>query len=281
MTHSGGQKTQHSAKKMESSINFISLISTCKSLALFAGESIREIYENAEGDEYKVLFEDKRTDKEIADYFAAKAKEFKQQDLKKSALLKKQILFNKAVDNAHYNQQSSFTIDAIDENVISDNSDNHQKNMNISVTEIESKVSAHHSNHQKKTSLRSLDPRTLADLSANEIIVSGIQTFFPGITIISEEADAEVNMNIGTKYLSQPNLHLFDDNGNRIEFNDDQKLLLRTLNEKDPKSLVIWIDPLDGTKVYHIFSSVSVLLVNVLGFIERRKKSSNCPDWHC
>eukprot|EP01084_Bolivina_argentea_P069282 126092_1 len=169
-------------------INLISLIATCKELARIAGEEICEVYKKAQGNEYQILFDDKRSSIEKREYFKQKELQ-KQQETKQNE--------NNTVDPKSLLR-----------------------------------------NEKRRTSLRSLDPRTEADLAANEIIYLSLQKHFKGITIITEESDIELN-DTNQCVLEKLETKLFDDDGKQIVI---QPIYINVEN------IVIWVDPLDGTK---------------------------------
>jgi len=79
------------------------------------------------------------------------------------------------------------------------------------------------------------DPQTLADLQSQKLIIGSLRAMFPGLKVIGEEGELEVTaadcQKARTDLLDQ---HAFPDNYNNINIQD----------------LIIWIDPLDGTKEY-------------------------------
>lgn len=78
------------------------------------------------------------------------------------------------------------------------------------------------------------DPCTLADRSSEQMIVSTLAHYFPNLTVIGEE-----NMQPSPEH--QIELHI-----NSIPHN----LLPESLHYLPIDKLVVWVDPLDGTKSY-------------------------------
>lgn len=80
------------------------------------------------------------------------------------------------------------------------------------------------------------DPQTAADRAAQSIIVTSLSQQFPGIVVVGEEDDCEVANN---NLIVQD----FDNEVFQHECPDDFKDL-------DIADLVVWVDPLDGTKEF-------------------------------
>jgi len=91
------------------------------------------------------------------------------------------------------------------------------------------------------------DPQTVADLLSQKMIVGSLRAQFPGLTVVGEEGDLEITAD--------------DLQTCRVDLIDKHQLP-QDLQRVDMKDVVVWIDPLDGTKEFTlgIKDAVTILL---------------------
>ncbi|ETO04951.1 pap-inositol-14-phosphatase [Reticulomyxa filosa] len=287
----------------------VSLIATCKELAIEAGKAIREIFTEYDGN---VEYEDKRTPEEIEviiHFFFLEKKEggVVRNDLvnictlffnkkKKKEYIQRKIEEERRKDEEKERQQQQ------QEQQEQQQQQSQQPPQLETVSDSEDKSESRTSSaqstprHRRKpsikdvrmspklvqqTSLRSLDPRTIADVTANAWIVENLAYHFPAypslhmnglitlssfllhitclhmrvykylqmLTIKSEEGDGkfkareEFSEEDTEHILDNPYSELRDANDKVVDVNPG----LSSISEKD---IVVWVDPLDGTKAF-------------------------------
>ena len=93
---------------------------------------------------------------------------------------------------------------------------------------------------RSKSGTAQFDPVTKADITSNNILLTGLRAAFPGIEIISEEGWVR-NISVEDERIAT---------STATKFRSEKRLAGTEMTGCSTKELVLWIDPLDATKEY-------------------------------
>lgn len=123
---------------------------------------------------------------------------------------------------------------------------------NLQIIEKANKSPANNINTNKSISNAKsiIDPQTIADIAAQQLIISSLTATFPGLTVIGEEDEHQECLIPAIKPLLHfPSYYYNKQNECSKWFNSEtyEQIMNQKLSISD---ICVWVDPIDGTKEY-------------------------------